>query len=1353
LNKLSSESRDAAGPLVSIVTPSYNQAQFIEKTIRSVLLQDYTNLEYYVLDAMSADGTEQILDKYSGAITKAIRAKDDGQADAINKGFKLCSGEIMAYINSDDCYATPHVVSRVVELFREHPDVDVIYGKREYIDEPGYFVLNYPFREFDGPRLLEACYLPQECAFWRRSLFERAGNICDPTFKFAMDYDLWLRFLQAKGKFLAVDEYFGLFRWYPGQKSNDVWVKHGLPEIGRLQEQHLGRAMPEDEMTASYQEYWYGVHRLRNMRTFSQSVRVWNTFMNNKKEMLSSLPRDAWVFMNHLDIPDRTGIVGHAKTFAGSRSEQQMGAPSDSKPSSVVSTSRASAHDPNLVQDQQQQKPIEILQKREVTFDDFRAGVDKFALFASGYYLDQLSSPVDDPLKHFFEIGWKQNLDPHPFFNTSFYLETNKAALADGTHPLAHWFSQGATEGLDPHPLFNLEYYEKQCGAKGERATLIKHFHELGSKQGLSPHPLFDPFYFKMQLVNFNETNVFEHFLKCDDIDLNPHPAFLTRYYLETSLLKNVKPAEALIDYSRRGWKLGLNPYPLFDVRHYAKFYNDSEPLSHYLQEGYRKGFDPHPLFDTAHYVLQRPSLKDGYMSPLVHYITRGLNYGVSPHKAFDLAFFEQCEPENLKDLKVPALVRYLKNPYAPGVDPNSDFDTDFYCSRNPGLKESGVNPLAHYLAQSIDAVVPCTPFYNATFNQSERDRFIAACKGKVVWNFVERSLHSERGADRHPGSKSGLSMDTDIPSFAEFEKNLEFGFAADTIGDITLVCVTPTRHKYRTSSHKSRGLVFTVKDGKEILSLCFNPTRQLTEIQNLFKDTRCIKLLLQNFLSADRDLRDFLESLRQPFSTYLCGHSNVISQKSSSDRDLVQHLVDIQNQTSLGDGAEFRPLTLFNWVASRTWFLDNSETVHADTNDWIDFSRQHFPGVRVVLESLTSAISNLKPIALRKPIPPDSDSAGRSTRRIRVGIPCLPGSGWTGGIHYLNGLIAAAAAESSNCAVDFILIGKKNSDWQTFASLLHGWKEVVEVTELSNAWELDDLNLNCIFAAGGLLAQCKTPIISWLYDFQHFELPDFFSKNDIADRNLLFDGAMKMSAKIILSSEHARDVCNQLYPNHASKTSVLSFVPTLPGSVFTMDSAYVKTKYNLPETFFYLPNQFWVHKNHDVVIRALKHAKDLGHNVTVVCTGSTFDSRDDMHFARLLEQMAVNGLIANMLVLGLVPRADVFALMKECRSIIQPSLYEGWSTSVEESKCLDLSIILSNIPVHLEQNPAKGKFFSPFDPEGLAQLLIEQHATKILHVDSGTTSEKNTALAFRRFGAEFREIVQSFAFSDSFVK
>jgi glycosyltransferase involved in cell wall biosynthesis/predicted O-methyltransferase YrrM len=553
-------------PLVSIVTPSFNQAIFIEKTIRSVIYQDYPNLEYYVLDSLSGDGTAEILNKYSGKITRAIREKDDGQADAINKGFQLCSGDIMAYLNSDDCYATPYVVSRAVEYFDQNPGVDVVYGKREYIDEKGFFLQNYPFRSFAKEDLIEACFLPQECVFWRKSIYEKAGNKVDKDFSFAMDYDLWLRFLAAGAEFLSVDEYFGLFRWYPGQKSRDVWIKYGLPEIAKLQEKHLGYALPEDEMIAKYQQHWYGVNRLENAKTFTQSVRVWNLFASNKKSMLSSIPRDQWVFMNHLEAglkleplaADVKKTVGAAHIGGG-----------NGNGTAVMSqnVSPAKADDYTLLKN----------------------ATNKNKLFDERHYLSQLDERPEDALRHFLIEG---RHDPHPLFKTSYYLEANADVKESGQNAFLHWLTVGAAEGRNPHPFFDVKFYLKNNPSIVRSGTNpLQHYWENGLELTSCPHLLFDTeHYIQRYGSELIGVNPLLHYLN-NAMDHDPHPLFDTAFYLRQ------------------------NPHVASE---------SSIPLEHFIRFGASNRLSPHPklLFDA--YERAEPGLPGSGLNVLEHYLLKG---------------------------------------------------------------------------------------------------------------------------------------------------------------------------------------------------------------------------------------------------------------------------------------------------------------------------------------------------------------------------------------------------------------------------------------------------------------------------------------------------------------------------------------------------------------------------------------------------------------------------------------------------------------------------------------------------------------------------------------------------------
>ena len=177
-------------PLVSIVTPSFNMARFVEETIRSVLEQDYPRIEYLVMDGGSTDGTLEILRRYEGRL-RYVSEPDKGQADAVNRGFALTRGPIFAFLNADDTYL-PGAVSRAVRAFTEHPEAGAVYGNAWYVSEDGRPISPYPVEPFSPEALTRRCFICQPAAFLRREAFQAAGML-DPEMRFAMDYDLWIR--------------------------------------------------------------------------------------------------------------------------------------------------------------------------------------------------------------------------------------------------------------------------------------------------------------------------------------------------------------------------------------------------------------------------------------------------------------------------------------------------------------------------------------------------------------------------------------------------------------------------------------------------------------------------------------------------------------------------------------------------------------------------------------------------------------------------------------------------------------------------------------------------------------------------------------------------------------------------------------------------------------------------------------------------------------------------------------------------------------------------------------------------------------------------------------------------------
>jgi hypothetical protein len=219
-------------PSITVVTPSFQQGRFLEQTILSVVEQGYPALEYVVRDGGSSDDTLEILKRHSDSLARWESAPDRGQADAINLGFAGTSGELMAFLNSDDLLL-PGSLAYVAGYFARHPDVDVVYGHRMLIDEHDRQVGAWliPAR---AERVLQwTDCIPQETLFWRRDIWEAAGARMDESFSFALDWDLLLRFREAGARMKRVPRFLGAFRLHSNQK-NSVLLDAGERESAAL---------------------------------------------------------------------------------------------------------------------------------------------------------------------------------------------------------------------------------------------------------------------------------------------------------------------------------------------------------------------------------------------------------------------------------------------------------------------------------------------------------------------------------------------------------------------------------------------------------------------------------------------------------------------------------------------------------------------------------------------------------------------------------------------------------------------------------------------------------------------------------------------------------------------------------------------------------------------------------------------------------------------------------------------------------------------------------------------------------------------------------------------------------------
>lgn len=336
----------------------------------------------------------------------------------------------------------------------------------------------------------------------------------------------------------------------------------------------------------------------------------------------------------------------------------------------------------------------------------------------------------------------------------------------------------------------------------------------------------------------------------------------------------------------------------------------------------------------------------------------------------------------------------------------------------------------------------------------------------------------------------------------------------------------------------------------------------------------------------------------------------------------------------------------------------------------------------------------------------------------------------WMGGINYYRNLLYAIQNAPDKRIESVLVIGKK------FNPGLLGEFPRVETVKTAfldqfrppwiirmlakkiapTDWFLEqELRKNRIDAvshySGYLGAKSNMRLLGWIPDFQHVHYPEYFSKKEILARNRIFNNIITLSSRVLLSSRSAYEDFQAYAPGLDDKGRIMHFVSQPTAS--TYDPAFAKElekKYAKYKKYFFLPNQFWKHKNHRVVFEAVKILKDRNHDITVLCSGSAGDYRNKNHSDELLEYLRLNHLEENIRILGMISSADLFFLMRNSVSVLNPSLFEGWSTTVEEAKSLGKNMILSDIPVHREQNPPGSIYFNPVESGELADILLKKY-------------------------------------------
>ena len=386
----------------------------------------------------------------------------------------------------------------------------------------------------------------------------------------------------------------------------------------------------------------------------------------------------------------------------------------------------------------------------------------------------------------------------------------------------------------------------------------------------------------------------------------------------------------------------------------------------------------------------------------------------------------------------------------------------------------------------------------------------------------------------------------------------------------------------------------------------------------------------------------------------------------------------------------------------------------------------------------------------------------------IRVAF-ILEGHDWLGGVSYFRNLFSALALipEPKVHPILFVGTGVPAAILDNFTEV-----EVRKTTVLDSKTPMGffrrvvrkvlsqtDLVLGQLLAhhrinvvshySGTLPAFTMIKSVGWIPDFQYLHLPAFFPENDRNLREAAVARLIKTCDLILLSSEAAQKDFALVAPQSLPKTRVLRFVPEVDGNTASVMLLHeLEEQYAFARPYFHLPNQFWAHKNHATVIEALAILKRRGENVTVIATGSTHDHRFPRHYAQLMSQAKRNGVDRLFRTIGIVPYPHLLSLMHHSVAVINPSLFEGWSTTVEEAKALDKTILLSSLPVHKEQNPRKGVFFDPEDAEGLADRMSAALAEgRIDDSDNGVIRYADSYSSDRlQFALAYQSIIVSLA-------
>jgi len=395
----------------------------------------------------------------------------------------------------------------------------------------------------------------------------------------------------------------------------------------------------------------------------------------------------------------------------------------------------------------------------------------------------------------------------------------------------------------------------------------------------------------------------------------------------------------------------------------------------------------------------------------------------------------------------------------------------------------------------------------------------------------------------------------------------------------------------------------------------------------------------------------------------------------------------------------------------------------------------------------------------------------------MKLAFQTYSGEGWLGGVNVFRDLLIALRRLGNDAPSTWLITweGVPDADYRAYVSLIDGkitfpyrspsvaapgWRR-----QLLNTWrgrfglatrsapapalagKLRAQGVDCVFSVVLEEAQHDptVPLIVWLYDFQYHYLPELFTPDEIRRRQMDLAREANAAALLLTQSDSVQADVVRFLPAHASRARRLRWVADIPAAIYAQACRQVLETYHLPEKFFFLPNQFWMHKNHLTVFKALARLRQQGLRPILVCSGSLVDSRRPDYINELLGALSLWDLREQVIFLGVVPHDHILLLMRQSIRVLNASLFEGFGMSVAECISLGKGMVLSDLPVLREQDPPGSQYFNPRDEAALAEALAAVWNTTAPGPDNALENAARAALPERQldFGRAFLRLAQ----------